>query len=320
VGTFETRESEFQNGLGYRFGYTFGEAARIVGLSAGRIRYWQRTELLPASGHADADRLGFRDLVGIRAVLALLERGVPLRRIRHSVQRIREKIPELERPLDALRLGGEGAARIVFRHRGQLIDPEGQLVLELDDARGTAGSPVSLVEHVADPADPAAALGAFDWFERGCHLDALPRSRAEAEDAYRRALDCDPCFADAHCNLGALQQQDGRRDEALASYEAALLHEPAHLEARFNVAGLLEEGGRDEASLTHYKRLLEFDPAHAEAHLNVALLYEKLGLPRRGRAHWRRYVGLRPRGNWAEVARQRLREAGAEEDVCPSGR
>lgn len=310
-------ESEIRGGLTGRFDYTCGEAARIVGLSPARLRYWQRTDLLPAA--SEAGGFGFRDLVRIRALVSLLERGVPLRRIRRSVQRVRERIPELERPLDALRLGGEGGLRIVFRHRGQLVDSEGQLVLELDGTEGSAAEPVSLAEHVYQPTGSGADLGALEWFERGCQLDGLPSTQSEADDAYRNALACDPTFADAHCNLGALQQQRGDRDGARASYEAALRHEPAHLEARFNLAGIDEEEGRSEAALRHYESLLEFDPAYSDAHLNAALIYDKLALPRVGQKHWRSYLGLRPRGNWAQVARQRLRDGDGEGDAPVSG-
>ena len=140
-------ESELTGGLLFRIDYTCGEAARIVGLSPARLRYWQRTELLPAASGPGG--FGFRDLVGIRALVSLLERGVPLRRIRHSVQRVRERIPELERPLDALRLGGESGMRIVFRHQGQLVDSEGQLVLELESRAQSPADPVLLAEHVS---------------------------------------------------------------------------------------------------------------------------------------------------------------------------
>jgi len=318
VETSNIFESELASGLGFRFDYTCGEAARIVGLSPARLRYWQRTELVPAASGTQG--FGFRDLVGIRALVSLLDRGVPLRRIRHSVQRVRERIPELERPLDALRLGGESGRRIVFRHRGQLIDPDGQLVLELEGTARPPAEPVSLVEHAYDPTPGAGpGLDALDWFERGCQLDGLPSGHEDAEEAYRNALACDPTFADAHCNLGALQQQRGEREGARASYEDAIRHESSHLEARFNLASLDEEEGRSEAALHHYEFLLRLDPVYADAHLNAALIYDKVGRSQEARAHWLRYVGLRPRGNWAQVARQRLRETSGDEDPPVSG-
>ena len=71
---------------------------------------------------------------------------------------------------------------------------------------------------------------------------------------------------------------------------------------------MLEEGGRDEAALVHYRTAARTDPTFPDVQLNLALLYERIGLPRRAREHWRRYLGLKPEGTWAELARRRLDE------------
>jgi tetratricopeptide (TPR) repeat protein len=288
--------------------YSLADVARIFDLSTARLRYWQRTELIPATSGDDAQpRFGFRDLVCIRTVMALLEHGVPLRRIRRSVARIRERLPEIERPLDSLRVWVDGSDRVVVRHEGSLIEPDGQLVLDLaldppkpDD--------VLLLRPAGAPdgeRDPASAL---EWFEIGCRLDSDASRLDEAKDAYRRAVACDPDFADAHCNLGALHQQRGERPQARACYEAAVVADPNHVEARFNLAGLLEEEGGDEAALVHYRAAARADPTFPDAQLNLALLYDRLGLPRRAREHWRRYLGLRPEGSWADIARKRIED------------
>jgi tetratricopeptide (TPR) repeat protein len=283
--------------------YSLADVARIFDLSPARLRYWQRTELIPGSpGDANQPAFGFRDLVCIRTVIALLERGVPIRRIRRSVARIRERLPEIERPLDSLRVWVEGSDRVVVRHEGSLIEPDGQLVLDLELSPPERDDvlPLRPVER-----DPASAL---EWFEIGCRLDSDAARQQEAVDAYQRAIACDPDFADAHCNLGALHQQRGERAGARGCYEAAVGADPGHVEARFNLAGLLEEDGRDEQALVHYRAAARSDPTFPDAQLNLALLYDRLGLARRAREHWRRYLGLRPDGSWAELARKRLEE------------
>jgi len=287
--------------------YSLPEVARILQLSPARLRYWQRTALIPAADVDGQPVFGFRDLVCIRTVKALLESGVPIRRIRRSVANLRERIPELERPLDSLRVWLDGSDRVVVRHEGALMQPDGQLVLDLalappeaDDVRALRPEP-----EASGAPDPASAL---DWFELGCQLDAEPGRQDEALHAYRSAVEGDPEFADAHCNLGALLQSRGERDAARACYERALVADAAHVEARFNLAGILEEGGRDEAALVHYRTAARTDPTFPDVQLNLALLYERIGLPRRAREHWRRYLGLRPEGNWAELARRRLEE------------
>jgi tetratricopeptide (TPR) repeat protein len=298
---------------GVRALYSRVEAARILRVSPTRLRTFERMDLVrPAHGQGEAASFDFRDLLSLRALVGLLDRGVPMRRIRRSVERVRERWPELERPLGALRLQEGTAERLVVRHRGSLLDPDGQLLLDFDGAAAVEARPVAEL-----PAAPSGPRTALEWFERGCQLDSEDGTLTEAIDAYRRALELDPTLADAHCNLGTAWYNRGDREAARASYEAALAQHPAHREANFNLANLLEEAGRREAAIHHYKRAVAADPCFSDAHLNLALLYEKIGIPRRGREHWRRYLQLAPDGAWAEVARRRLRDApepGAERD------
>ncbi len=257
----------------------------------------------PAHGQGEAASFDFRDLLSLRALVALLDRGVSMRRIRRSVERVRERWPELERPLGALQLQEGTAERLVVRHAGSLLDPDGQLLLDFADG-DAEGRPVAEL-----PAAPGTGpTTALEWFERGCQLDVESTTLPEAIEAYRRAIELEPTLADAHCNLGTAHYNRGERDLARTAYEAALEQYAAHREANFNLANLLEEAGRREAAIHHYKRAVAADPCFADAHLNLALLYEKIGIPRRGRDHWRRYLQLAPEGTWAEVARQRLRE------------
>jgi tetratricopeptide (TPR) repeat protein len=285
--------------------YTLAEVAKIFRISPARLRYWERTALVPASpGDGDQPTFGFRDLVCIRTVLALLQHGVPLRRIRRSVTSLRERIPELEQPLGSLRVWVEGSDRVVARLGDALLDPDGQLLLDFRLAPPVAEDVAVL--HPRRDEDGPDREAALEHFERGCQLDSEPSRHAAAIEAYERAIAADPDFADAHSNLGTVHHVRGDLEQARACYERALGVDPGHVEARFNLASLLEELGRDEAALRHYKAALLADPFHADAQLNLALLYERLGLRRTARDHWRRYLQLAPEGAWAEVARERL--------------
>jgi len=299
--------------------YSRPEVARIFRISTARLRYWQRTDLVrPESGApageatvsastADASSVaagfGFRDLVRIRRVVGLLNRGVPLRRIRRSVRDARHRLPELEDPLPALRLWGEGAPVLVVEHEGRLFEPDGQLVM---DFRVPSQAERPLAELRRRAAGREEGLDAYAWFERGCALDADPARAAEAVEAYESALALDPEFADAHCNLGTVLYNQGRRREALARFRRALECAPFHREANFNLANLLEEEGAGEEALRHYRAVLRIDPLYADAHVNLALLLERLGARRRAREHWRRYLQIEPGGPWSEIARHHL--------------
>jgi len=257
----------------------------------------------------------FADLVSVRSVLGLLNHGVSLSRIRRSVDGVRKIMPDVASPLNELRLWAEGSDRVVVRHAGALIEPNGQTVIDfsgdvaqtLDDsvlAQISQGDPE--VDASADP-DPMRS-GAGEWFERGCKLDSDQATYADAIEAYLRAIEIDPLYADAHCNLGSLYYNRNRRGTACACFERALQIDPSHVEANLNFAIALEDQGQDESALHHYKRALASDPLYADTHVSLALLYEKLSQNRKARSHWLRYVRLEPKGAWSDVARSRLED------------
>jgi tetratricopeptide (TPR) repeat protein len=290
--------------------YTLDDVARITGVSRARLKYWERTALLePAvvresgNSHRQGSEFDFGDLVTVRSVLSLLDRGVSLRRIRRSVEALRKRIPEVDRPLGSLRPWLDGSRRVVVRQDGVLVEPDGQLVLEF--APTGTNSPVALCVPASSSARRESAA---DWFEQGCKLDSNRSTYAEAIKAYKRAIECDPDCADAHCNLGSVYFNQDRPASARICFERSLAIDPHHVEANLNLATLLEEEGRYQMALRHYKVALAADPMYADAHVSLALVYERIGLRRKARGHWRRYLQLEPSGTWIEIARQRLRE------------
>ena len=290
--------------------YTLDDVARITGVSRARLKYWERTALLePAvareSGNSQrqSSEFEFRDLVTVRSVLSLLDRGVSLRRIRRSVDAIRKRIPEVDRPLSSLRPWLDGSRRVVVRHDGVLIEPDGQLVLEFGQT-GTA-SPVALC---APRSHASRRDSAEEWFEHGCKLDSNRNTYAEAIEAYKRAIECDPDCADAHCNLGSVYFNQDRLASSRICFERTIEIDPNHIEANLNLATLFEDDGRYQMALRHYKVALGADPMYADTQVSLALVYEKIGLRRKARGHWRRYLQLEPSGTWVEIARKRLQE------------
>ena len=299
--------------------YSLGDIARILKVSPRRLRYWQRTELVESLAlPTDGDGYAFRDLVVLRAILSLLDKGIPLQRIRRNLEIVRDRLPDLDDPAAALRLWGERGERgkksdrLVLRHEGRLEEAGGQLLLEFEE-HGTLrdGGVSSLAKFEAGTAPHAASAAdeAIAWFERGCELDADSEKWAEAIEAYEKALELEDDYADAYCNLGAVRYNQGQRVAARSAFEACLALEAEHVEANFNLANVLEEVGDDGGALEHYRRALASDPLYPDLHINLALLYEKIGRQRGACDHWRRVLQLDPEGSWAEVARRRLERA-----------
>lgn len=288
--------------------YTLRDVARITGVSRARLRYWERTSLLAPNGELRAataaterSEFEFGDLVAIRSVLSLLGRGVSLRRIRKSIAALRETVPELERPLGSLRPWAEGSPRVVVSYDGRLVEPNGQFVLDFSGAPSI--KPVTLRSEAEAVESQQSAM---DWFEQGCKLDSNRATYAEAIESYQAALECDPTFADAHCNLGSVYYNQDRLANARTCFERAVGYDPVHVEANLNLATLFEEAGRYQMALRHYRVALDADPLAADTHVSLALLYEKIGLRRKARAYWQRYLHLEPKGTWVETARKRL--------------
>jgi tetratricopeptide (TPR) repeat protein len=306
--------------------YSLGDVARILKVSPGRLRYWQKTQLVDSAraevglseqdehGEHDEDGYAFRDLVVLRAIVALVDKGIPLQRIRRNLETLRDRLPDMNDPGAALRLLDEASDRLVVRHDGRFEEAGGQLLLEFDGAEsGAPDSVASLAEFEAESANAAVvartALDAVEWFERGCELDAETSKWAEAIEAYETALEIEPDYADAYCNLGAVRYNQGQRAEARRAFESCLSRQADHVEANFNLANVLEEEGDDRGALAHYRRALAADPLYPDLHINLALLYEKLGRMNTACDHWRRYLQFDPQGSWAQVARLRLERA-----------
>jgi len=265
------------------------------------VRYWERTSLIgPMSDAAAQPAFGFRDLVTVRSIVGLLERGVPLRRIRRGADELRQRYPERE-PLSGLRAWHD-APRLLLHHDGAWMEPDGQLVLAFVCGAASGAVATLAPRH----SEEGSLLAAREWFARASELDLESPTWNEAADCYRRAIEFDPGFADAHCNLGSLLFNRGRRDEARRHFERTVELAPRHVEGHLNLGTLCEEDGAEERALWHYRRALESDPRFPDIHVSIALLYEKMELVRTALVHWRRYLQLEPAGSWSRVARQRV--------------
>ena len=313
--------------------YSLRDVARILKVSPRRLRYWQKTRLVDPGAQAEAaDGYAFRDLVCLRTIVLLLEKGVPLQRIRRSLDWLREHHPHVEDPVAALQLLDEEPERLVVRSDGRLEETGGQLLLgfEGSDAGGdgtrSSGSEIAVLAEAsrslpaANASSPPArgdcekvsppTTQAVAWFERGCELDGEPAQWDAAIEAYEMAIRLVPDYADAYCNLGAVYYNKGDRREARRAFALCLGHDAEHREANFNLANVLEEEGDDDLALAHYRRALKSDPLYPDLHVNLALLYEKLDRSRAANQHWRRYLRLDPNGTWSEVARSRMNSRG----------
>ena len=187
--------------------------------------------------------------------------------------------------------------------------------------------------------EPAKALGDL-------YLSQPRRLFDQAVEAYGKAIELRPFYADAYVGLGDAKAAKSDVDGAIAAYQKALVYNPVNprvhmslgkiyygekglyyesvnaykkaidldprsVDARMGLGEVYEEKGLYKEATEEYKRVIEIDGKHTGAMYNLALVYEKVD-PRAAITQWERYIELAAplatEKDWVDVARQHLRK------------
>ncbi len=273
--------------------YDQREISRLLGISVGRIRSWDRKGLI---AHREKTRgtlwFDFQALVAFRTVRELRRQGVSLSKISKCVARLRQLLPDLRQPLAEVRLHLQGDRLILGKNRVKFT-PEGQRCLDFDGlARDPVPFPVETYEELF-----------FQALE-----DEEGGRLSEARQKYETILASRPDHVDALVNLGNLLYLAGSETAAAARYLEALAHDPEHVEGNYNLANLLEGRGELAGAAIFYQKAIHGDPEFPDAHFNLAMVLEGIGDLPGARRHWQRYLELNPGSQWADYIRRRLDE------------
>jgi DNA-binding transcriptional MerR regulator len=109
---------------------TAPQAARVTDCSRSQLDSWDRAGLIRPAPGPDGPRYGFRDLIAVRVVAALLDAGLSLARVRRAVHHLTASGEDLA----GLRLLTDGDRVWACRSDGEILDAlrGGQLVLFVD--------------------------------------------------------------------------------------------------------------------------------------------------------------------------------------------
>ena len=168
----------------------------------------------------------------------------------------------------------------------------------------------------------------------------------QAVEAYAKAIELRPFYADAHVGLGDARAAKGEVDAAIKAYQQALVYnpvnprvhlslgkiyfnekglyyesvnaykkaidlDPASVEGRMGLGEVYEDKGLYKEAADEYRKVIELDSKHTGAMYNLAIVYEKTD-PREAIAQWERYIALASQlpaeKDWVDVARQHLRK------------
>jgi DNA-binding transcriptional MerR regulator len=276
------------------------EVARLLGLSGAQLRSLDKASIVSPTGSRDGKRAyTFQDLIALRATHDLLAKRVKIRDVARAIGALRTTLPRVTRPLQELRIVSDGR-RVVVRSQDGSFEPlTGQLVLDFQ-VNG-------LREDVVRVLRPdAGARTAYDLYAKASTLDEDPKTWAEAEVLYTKAIHLDPKLAIAYTNLGNIRFRCGDEAGAERLYAEALEVDPKQPEAHYNLGYVMLERGEARRAIPYFEKAISADPRFADAHFNLAMALEQAGDRTRARPHWRRYLELEPTGTWADIARQHL--------------
>jgi DNA-binding transcriptional MerR regulator len=301
-------EAKTPDGQGTDHLYSAAEVARLFELPESRVRYWSQTGFIAPSVRDGNRRFyTFRDLIAIKVAKELLDAGLPLQRVRRSLDALRYHLPRVDAPLARLRIRSDADRILVEDGAATFEATTGQLLLDfdVDKLRGQVAEVLagpwveggSASRASASEADPGSA---YEVFQRGlgheqrwdnASVDA-PAFR-DAVHCYEQAVELDPEFAAAWTNLGSLLAMTGELDRARDCFDHALRSDPDQPEAQCNLAELALRGGEVELAISGFRQVLRGDPDQLEAHYGLARALLEVGGKGQALAHLERFcVGV----------------------------
>jgi DNA-binding transcriptional MerR regulator len=284
--------------------FTRREVTKLLGVSETRLRSLDRSKVVSPSGQRGRQRAyTFQDLIALRATRELLRHHVRLRDVARAIGALRQTLPRVTRPLQELRIVGDGR-RVTVRSDAGVFEPlTGQMVLnfEVQSLRD------DVVRVLRPERTPGSAKTAYDLYIEATGLDEDATTYDQAEELYSRAIRLDPTLSIAYTNLGNIRFRRGDEPGAEELYRRAIEIDPDQPEAHYNLGYVMLERGEAQQATAFFERALQGDPRFADAYFNLAMAWEQLGERARARPHWKRYLELEPVGTWSDVAREHLR-------------
>ncbi len=239
----------------------------------------------------------FGDLVAVRAIQRLTQNHIPAGRVRRAIRMVEQQFGASQLPIETLR-----------------IFPWGRELLVIPPGAQRPFNPIrqqwALPFDTAQPANVHSMTGRTpeELFQMALDCETTPELLPQAAENYRRAIELEPQWTEAHINLGVALYQMGRTEEAREEFYLAVQLDPLNGISQYNLGCVLEEQGEIAEAIAHLQRAARAMPAHADAHFNLALAYERSGERRLAREQWMLYLRFAPNGAWADQARARLKQ------------
>ncbi|MDB6024322.1 MAG: hypothetical protein JWM68_545 [Verrucomicrobiales bacterium] len=162
-------------------------------------------------------------------------------------------------------------------------------------------------KYIAPPRPPAGnRIEANRFFVAALEAQRAKRGDAAAEN-YRKAIQTDGSFFEAHYNLQLLELEKANLPAALSEAELSLALSSGSVNARYNFALALDRAGYAQDAANELEKLLAQAPGEARSHLFVGSLYaQKLNDAVKARMHFMKVLELEPQHAQAAAIRNWL--------------
>lgn len=136
-------------------------------------------------------------------------------------------------------------------------------------------------------------LNQLSAFEEALLLDEQGDIQ-RAKQGYQKAIKVEDCVADAWCNLGIIESQEGNYPKAIDCFTRCLQQDPRHCEAHYNLANLYAEVGNHPLAKVHYAIAIELDPDFPNSYYNLGLTHALISEFREAVQFLKKYRDLTP--------------------------
>lgn len=92
-----------------------------------------------------------------------------------------------------------------------------------------------------------------------------------AKELYQKAIAEGDSLADALCNLGIIESEEGNRTKAIDYFTKSLQQDPRHYESHYNLANLYSEAGDYSLAKFHYGISIEIEPSFPNSYFNMGI-------------------------------------------------
>ncbi|HSB78306.1 MAG TPA: tetratricopeptide repeat protein [Candidatus Methylomirabilis sp.] len=161
-----------------------------------------------------------------------------------------------------------------------------------------------------------------DYAEAMVGLGDARQAKGQFDEAigdYKRALQLEPENARVHFGLGKIYYNEKQLyHEAVSEYQQAITLDPKYLEAHMSLGEIYEEKGLYQEAIARYNQVLDLDPRHPGATYGLALAYERVD-PKKAIEQWERYIDLAStlstEKDWVDIAKKHLEKLRRGEKV-----